>query len=111
MSDGRSLCLDCEKKDLDKRDALKKQQRSAQTGVAQAPAGLQNLGQEQEKDEKGDLPEVLAPISSATSPQEFVPAFLADALPVKESWMSNHVNLLAVVVLILGVLVAIVVFR
>jgi hypothetical protein len=40
-----------------------------------------------------------------------VPAFLANAVPVKELWMANHVNLLAIVVLILGILVAVVVFR
>jgi hypothetical protein len=40
-----------------------------------------------------------------------VPAFLANAGPVKESWLSNHVNLLAAIVLILGILVAVVVFR
>jgi GAF domain len=111
VSDGRSLCLDCEKRDLDKKDALKKQRKAELTAVAQTPAGLQNPGQEQEKDGNGDSLEALTAFTSATSPQEFVPAFLADALPVKESWMSNHVNLLAVVVLILGILVAIVVFR
>jgi hypothetical protein len=32
-------------------------------------------------------------------------------VPVQESWLANHVNLLAVVVLIMGILVAVVVFR
>jgi hypothetical protein len=40
-----------------------------------------------------------------------VPAFLANAVPPRESWLADHVNLLAVVVLILGILVAVVVFR
>jgi RNA polymerase subunit RPABC4/transcription elongation factor Spt4 len=43
--------------------------------------------------------------------EEFVPAFLANAAPAQESWLASHVNLLAIVVLILGILVAIVVFR
>jgi hypothetical protein len=43
--------------------------------------------------------------------EEFVPAFLRNAVPARESWLANHVNLLAIVVLILGVLVAVVVFR
>jgi hypothetical protein len=43
--------------------------------------------------------------------EEFVPAFLANAVPVKESWLANHVNLLAILVVILGILVALVVFR
>jgi hypothetical protein len=42
---------------------------------------------------------------------EFVPAFLANAEPASESWFANQVNLLAIVVLILGILVAVVVFR
>ena len=40
-----------------------------------------------------------------------LPSFLANAAPVQESWLGNHVNLLAIVVLILGILVAVVVFR
>ncbi|MGB9074671.1 MAG: GAF domain-containing protein [Terriglobales bacterium] len=43
-------------------------------------------------------------------PAEFVPSF-ASAQPTEESWLANHVNLLAVVVLILSILVAVVVFR
>jgi putative methionine-R-sulfoxide reductase with GAF domain len=42
---------------------------------------------------------------------EFVPSFLAASAPLEESWLGNHVNLLAIVVLILGILVAVVVFR
>jgi len=49
--------------------------------------------------------------SAVSSSAEFVPAFLANAEPVQETWLSNHVNLLAIVVLILGILVAVVVFR
>ncbi len=109
VSDGRSLCLDCEKKDLDKKDALKKLQKAENSPVAQT-SDLQNAGHEPGSDAKGDSSEVPGSVASA-SPQEFVPAFLADARPVKESWMANHVNILAIVVLILGVLVAIVVFR
>ena len=40
-----------------------------------------------------------------------LPSFLATAAPVEESWLGNHVNVLAIVVLILGILVAVVVFR
>jgi putative methionine-R-sulfoxide reductase with GAF domain len=42
---------------------------------------------------------------------EFVPAFLTSSPPPKESWLADHVNLLAILVLIVGILVAIVVFR
>jgi putative methionine-R-sulfoxide reductase with GAF domain len=42
---------------------------------------------------------------------EFVPSFLSTSAPLEESWLGDHVNLLAIVVLILGILVAIVVFK
>lgn len=48
---------------------------------------------------------------SEAVPAEFVPAFLSASPPPSESWLANHVNLLAVVVLILSIVVAIVVFR
>ena len=50
------------------------------------------------------------PEPTASTAPEFVPAFLA-APPVKESWLANHVNLLAVLVLVLSIAVAVVVFR
>jgi len=40
-----------------------------------------------------------------------MPSFLDMSESPKESWLANHVNLLAIVVLVLGVLVVIVVFR
>jgi len=40
-----------------------------------------------------------------------VPAFLRDPAPAKESWLADHVSLLVVAVLILGVLVVVVVLR
>ena len=45
-----------------------------------------------------------------TMPAQFVPSF-ASAQPTEESWLANHVNLLAVLVLILSIIVAVVVFR
>ncbi len=49
--------------------------------------------------------------SAEAKPPEFVPAFLAYSPPPDESWLANHVNLLAVLVLILSIVVAVVVFR
>jgi hypothetical protein len=49
--------------------------------------------------------------SSEPAVVELVPSFLDTSAPLEESWLGNHVNLLAIVVLILGVLVAVVVFR
>jgi putative methionine-R-sulfoxide reductase with GAF domain len=94
ISEGRTLCLDCEKKDTEKKDFEKKQREKEQGEVKQ---------REQEQDAPSD--------SAAPTPEEFVPAFLANAVPAQESWLANHVNLLAIVVLILGILVAVVVFR
>jgi len=51
------------------------------------------------------------PESAEAGPHEFVPAFLDSSAPVKESWVANHVNVLAVLVLILSIVVAVVVFR
>jgi hypothetical protein len=51
------------------------------------------------------------PETSESTPAEFVPAFLAYSPPPDESWLANHVNLLAVLVLILSIVVAVVVFR
>jgi putative methionine-R-sulfoxide reductase with GAF domain len=49
--------------------------------------------------------------SSEPTAVEFVPSFLNTSALPEESWLGNHVNLLAIVVLILGILVAVVVFR
>jgi len=104
VSEGRTLCLDCEKKDTEKKDFEKKQRETAQGQAEQQKAEQQKIKQsEQEQD--------APPASAAPMPEEFVPAFLANPAPVKESWLANHVHLLALVVLILGILVAVVVFR
>jgi putative methionine-R-sulfoxide reductase with GAF domain len=86
VSEGRTLCLDCEKKQGERGD---RGQGAAQTRT--------------KSDESGE--------ARGPSLDENLPAFLANAAPFKESWLSNHVNLLAILVIILGVLVAIVVFR
>jgi putative methionine-R-sulfoxide reductase with GAF domain len=49
--------------------------------------------------------------AAAPIPAEDVPAFLTSSPPPRESWLADHVNLLAIAVLILGILVAVVVFR
>jgi len=87
VSGGRTLCLDCEKKDSEKR------QREREQGAS-----------------SDSVPDSVAD-SAAPTQEEFVPAFLANSAPAQESWLANHINLLAIVVLILGILVAVVVFR
>jgi hypothetical protein len=69
VSEGRTICLDCEKK----------------------------------KD--------ISRQSAEPLPADFVPAFLSTSPPLKESWLANHVNWLAILVVVLGILVAVVVFR
>lgn len=98
VSEGRTLCLDCDKKDADKKDSEKKQREKEQREILQ---------HEQEQGASSDS----AADSAAPVADEFVPAFLANAAPVSESWLANHVNLLAIVVLILGILVFVVVFK
>jgi len=89
ISEGRTLCLDCERKESGKTPREKEQGEIGRS--------------EPEQD--------TAPGSAAVMPEDFVPAFLAKSPPASESWLANHVNLLAIVVLILGILVAVVVFR
>ena len=103
VSEGRTLCLDCEKKDSEKKNSEKKQREQEQGEIAQ------------QKIEQGEAEQDTSSGSSAAfaapAREEFVPAFLVNSAPAQESWLANHVNLLAVVVLILGILVAVVVFR
>ena len=113
VSEGRTLCLDCEKKDTEKKNFEKKQREQEQSEIAQRQIAQHQIEQQETKPgepEQGALSD--APSGSAApTPEEFVPAFLANSVPVQESWLANHVNLLAVFVLILGILVAVVVFR
>ena len=94
ISEGRTICLDCERKDVEKRNIAEKERQKEKSEIAQS---------EPEQDALS--------ASTAAMPEEFVPAFLANSEPVQESWLANHVNLLAIVVLVLGILVAVVVFR
>ncbi len=97
VSEGRTFCLDCEKKDAERKDAETKPDE-------------QKLQMQDASGKSKSPPASSSDLAPAPS-DEFVPAFLVNSASVRGSWMSNHVNLLAIVVLILGVLVAIVVFR
>jgi uncharacterized Zn finger protein (UPF0148 family) len=109
VSEGRTLCLDCEKKDTEAKAFEKKQREQAQ-GEIERQIERQKIKQG-EQGASSDSGGASAATSVSAAPEEFVPAFLANSPPVQESWLTNHVNLLAVVVLILGILVAVVVFR
>ena len=105
VSEGRALCLDCEKKETQKKEFEKRQgeKQGERKNSQEHPTTLSVQG----KSEASNVTTSTSQVSSG----EFVPAFLADSVPVEESWLSNHVNLLALVVLIMGILVAVVVFR
>jgi putative methionine-R-sulfoxide reductase with GAF domain len=105
VSEGRALCLDCEKKETQKKEFEKRQgeKQGEKKNRQEHPTTLSVQG----KSEASNVTTATSQVSSG----EFVPAFLADSVPVEESWLSNHVNLLALVVLIMGILVAVVVFR
>jgi hypothetical protein len=110
VSEGRTLCLDCEKKDREKTDREKKELEKKQRDL--------ELEREKDKSQESQLatapagPEQASDLMPEEGTQpEFIPAFLANAAPAQESWLADHVNLLAIVVLILGILVAVVVFR
>ena len=132
VSEGRTLCLDCEKNNIEKdrdRDQAKRDlesKRIAKMQSGEPPADTKTKVAEQERSGSdaatADLPTGdSATADSATadsgiavapaSAGEFVPAFLTAFPPGEESWLSNHVNLLAIIVLIMGILVAVVVFR
>ena len=112
VSEGRTLCLDCEKKDTEKTAFEKKQREQEHGKIEQQKIAQQKIKQaEQEQDASSGSVGASAATSASVTQEEFVPAFLANAVPPQESWLADHVNLLAVVVLILGILVAVVVFR
>jgi hypothetical protein len=97
VSDSRTLCLDCEKLDGEEKS------------VHRGDFGGKALPEAESQIKPPDLDASYRGV--APNAEEFLPPFLANATPVKESWLSNPVNVLAIIVLILLVLVAVVVFR
>jgi len=110
VSEGRTLCLDCEKKNSEKKDSEKKLGEQERDQIEQQRPEQEKI-EHDEPEEGASSNSPSSPASVAPAPEEFLPAFLRNSVPVQESWLANHVNLLAVVVLILGILVAVVVFR
>jgi putative methionine-R-sulfoxide reductase with GAF domain len=116
VSEGRQLCLDCEKSGAPKNDhdVGKKDSKSTQTSESQAEsqAKIVAVVAPPARTESGKEITDGDPNAAPSEPSEqFVPSFLANAVPAKESWLSNHVNLLAIAVVVMGILVAVVVFR
>jgi len=106
VSEGRTLCLDCEKKESEKKEFEKREREKAQSRIEAGQIGAEEITPREQDASTGSAAELAAPAS-----EESVPAFLANYEPAQASWMANHVNLLAIIVLILCILVAVVVFR
>ena len=100
VSEGRTLCLDCERVEREKTESERKRLEKQQTETKQ----LETKPGEKAEQQSAELPATLAA-------DEPLPQFLANATLSEESWLGNHVNLLAILVLIACILVAIVVFR
>jgi GAF domain len=120
VSSGRTVCIDCERKELHDKElrALAKPNAEKMELPEPKPAELQDKAQVEASSVEisdgviGDG--AIADIATDPAPEaseQFVPAFLANSAAAKESWLSNHVNLLAIVVLIMAILVAVIVFR
>jgi uncharacterized Zn finger protein (UPF0148 family)/putative methionine-R-sulfoxide reductase with GAF domain len=112
VSEGRTFCLDCERKDAETKQRERDRDRDQrqiekQAEAKQSEPKVESVNEAQVHEKQTADSRSPAPPTT----DEYVPAFLANAAPVKESWLSNPVNLLAIAVLILGILVAIVVFR
>jgi len=116
VSEGRTLCLDCEKKESERedneRDFATNRREIAQSQIKRDHEHQENeLREMQPLEPEQDSSSASAFSSAVPLPEESVPAFLANYATAKEPWLTNPVNLLAIVVLILGILVAVVVFR
>ena len=125
VSEGRTLCLDCEKRESEKIDNdrifetrrhEKSQSQIERAHVDHLESGRENEKREIEERENEEREQeqdssASAGVSVAPVSEESVPAFLERYASTKEPWLTNPVNLLAIVVLILGILVAVVVFR
>jgi len=123
VSEGRRLCLDCESQEKVKGDPIKKaDEKNApeeSTGIALLSSSPEVKHTESgktgaaatENSDGNASPESQPPESSdALTPDEILPPFLANPQLIEESWLARHVNLLALVVLVLAVMVAAVVF-
>jgi len=100
VSEGRTLCLDCEKKER------KQEGEKPRVELKSNAAALEAT----EDPARKDASRQSADHGSAQA-EEFVPAFLVNSAAAKQSWFSDHINVLAIIVLILGIILAVVVFR
>ena len=122
VSEGRTLCLDCEslermkiESDRKVREKAALEVRPIEATTADASSGLKAAETEEKakqdetspKETEGDHS---AESSVAATQEEILPPFLTNPQLVEESWLARHVNLLAFLVLVAMVLVAALVF-
>jgi hypothetical protein len=120
VSEGRTLCLDCESSERLKLESDKKAREKAAREAREIEATVfQNKGagptEQQQKEDDTTSSEIqdkddAVSLSAAKAQGEILPPFLTNPQLVEESWLARHVNLLAFLVLIAAVLVAAVVF-
>ena len=86
-------------------ESMRRVQRCSSCGFPVSEGRTLCVDCEQKKDRQPPAEELM--------PAEFVPSFgmSTSAAPAEESWLANHVNLLAILVVILSIVVAIVVFK
>lgn len=120
VSEGRTLCLDCEslervkiesRNKVREKAALEVRTSEATAGVGEsAEAGIDKLSQVEIISNEIKKEDAAVGLSPAPAQDEILPAFLTNPQLVEESWLARHVNLLAFLVLVAAVLVAAVVF-
>jgi putative methionine-R-sulfoxide reductase with GAF domain len=116
VSEGRTLCLDCETLERLKLESEKKAREKGAVEGRQATATATSAGDPVATTEEGvnDVDALKErqddQISPALTPDEILPPFLTNPQLTEEPWLARHVNLLAFLVLVAAVLVAAVVF-
>ena len=121
VSEGRTLCLDCESLERMKHEAEKKaRDKAAQAGQGEAGKPVTESAQtkatdstetiQNETDSSAPKDDQAAESYAPVPPDEILPPFLTNPQLTEESWLARHVNLLAFLVLVAAVLVAAVVF-
>lgn len=122
VSEGRTLCLDCEslehmkiESDRKAREKLALEVRPIEASAADAGSEPKPAQTEGEAKQDGASPNEIEDehsreASAEPTLDEILPHFLTDPQLVKEPWLARHVNLLAFLVLVAMVLVAALVF-
>jgi hypothetical protein len=122
VSEGRTLCLDCEslerlttESEKRAREKAAREIRPSEPAIAEGDSELKaaSAGEDAKQNETSPhetQAHLTAESSAAAIQEEILPPFLTNPQLVQEPWLARHVNLLAFLVLVAAVLVAAVVF-